>query len=291
MDKVKLALAQLKKYHFWVLCIVIVLIGLLSWAWATEDLATQTDKRIKTLEGEFSGVQGVNSRPEHPNAGVIQAIHEAIDGGGNPQAGLKGNVHEAWKSLYKEQKDNNPLPTVLGDTFREHFEQLRDFDQQVSTEKLSADERDRRRNEILDNNDRDRYLNQIQEYFPKLFELIDVRRPKGTGGATSEVAHPPRHHFLHGGRPGSNPAAHNGGATTEIKGMTGVVEWDDANQHQIKEQFIWQHTPSVLEVRLSLENLWVYQALLRIIHDTNEKATYENAAIRKIFRWKSASKP
>ena len=64
--------------------------------------------------------------------------------------------------------------------------------------------------------------------------------------------------------------------------MTGVVDWDDGNQHQITDQFIWQHTPSVLEVRLSLENLWVYYALLSIIHDTNEKANYENAPIRKI---------
>ena len=76
--------------------------------------------------------------------------------------------------------------------------------------------------------------------------------------------------------------SHYGGPPAETREMTGVVDWDDGNQHQITDQFIWQHTPSVLEVRLSLENLWVDDALLSIIHDTNEKANYENAPIRKI---------
>ena len=71
MDKVKLALAKLKKYHFWVLCVLIVLIGLLSWAWATQDLASQTEAHVKVLEGEVSGPRRefaarASQRPRHP---------------------------------------------------------------------------------------------------------------------------------------------------------------------------------------------------------------------------------
>ena len=73
----------------------------------------------------------------------------------------------------------------------------------------------------------------------------------------------------------------------------GLVEWEndwgDANRKEILDRFRWRRTPSSGAVLLAQEDLWVYEALLRIILNTNEKTatgseavTYENVAVRKI---------
>ena len=249
MDKVKLALTQLKKHHFWVLCGLIVVTALLSWAQATGDLAGQTEKRIKALEGEFATVQNVNLQPNHPNETVIKAIREAIDGASD-KPGVKHNVLRAWTILYDEQKNKNALPDVLGKRFKEHFENLPP-------------------NGELDPDDLDTYMYQIEKYFPKLFRMIDLRRRKDT--SLDVVLNQP-----------TPKDQHNTGEKAERVDMVGTVEWDRANLDPLLKRFHWIGRPETKDVRLAQEDLWVYESLLRIIKDTNEGTTYDTAAIRKI---------
>ncbi len=65
--------------------------------------------------------------------------------------------------------------------------------------------------------------------------------------------------------------------------MVGVLEWDESDRNRIMRQFQWEETPDTQTVRLAQEDLWVYEALLRIIEKTNKGTTYENAAIKGVL--------
>ncbi|KKK92557.1 hypothetical protein LCGC14_2701720, partial [marine sediment metagenome] len=52
-----IALAVLKKYHFWFLCGLVVLVSLGAWFKATTDLAEQFAARKQTLDSRFGAVE------------------------------------------------------------------------------------------------------------------------------------------------------------------------------------------------------------------------------------------
>ncbi|GAF83142.1 unnamed protein product, partial [marine sediment metagenome] len=148
MEKFNKFLTVLKKYQFWVICGSVLVTTLVCWWMATRGLAGQFEKRKTKLEGDF---RGVVVQPNHPNEGVIKAIHERRDL-------LKRGVYEAWEILYREQKEKNPLPEVLGPAFKRQFESLKP-------------------GEELSHINREIYLNFIEEHLPTLLEKVDVRRP------------------------------------------------------------------------------------------------------------------
>ena len=60
-------------------------------------------------------------------------------------------------------------------------------------------------------------------------------------------------------------------------------DWDDTDRGQVLGHFDWPETPSTFQVVMAQEDLWVYEALLRVIKKANEGATTQaNAAIKKI---------
>lgn len=95
---------------------------------------------------------------------------------------------------------------------------------------------------------RETYQTFIPRYFPKLFSLVNIR-----AAATSK---------------------------------SGVVDWSEASRKAMQASYSsWVTTPSSLAVRLAQEDLWVYEALLRIIKDTNAGATeHPNASVKRIDR-------
>ncbi len=63
----------------------------------------------------------------------------------------------------------------------------------------------------------------------------------------------------------------------------GTVEWNKSDYDALVHQFEWPETPSTLAIILAQEDLWVYEALARVIQRTNEGATgYANAAVKQI---------
>ncbi|MFZ5831178.1 MAG: hypothetical protein ACOY3P_13895, partial [Planctomycetota bacterium] len=63
----------------------------------------------------------------------------------------------------------------------------------------------------------------------------------------------------------------------------GIVEWTDADRLAVEGRFVWPSRPNTLQVRLAQEDLWVYEALLRVIRSTNSGATdYYNAPVKRL---------
>ncbi|NLF06860.1 MAG: hypothetical protein GX594_02640 [Pirellulaceae bacterium] len=248
MDKLRPTIEAIKKYHFWVLCGALVLTVLVCWWMSTSGMAEQFNTQESKIKNAFSGVQGIQSG--HPNQRTIDEIKKR-------DAELKQNVFEAWEVLYKEQKEKNPFPTEeLGEDFQRQFETLRP-------------------QEELARRYRERYQNFIKERLPKLKKMIDALHPIEPEG--DEAAGVPAAAGLaKGGELGG--VGRIGGAEAE---WVGVVEWLDADYAKLESKFFWQQAPTTLAVVHAQEDLWVYEALLRVIKNTNEGATNQNNAIVK----------
>jgi hypothetical protein len=243
MDQLKVALAWLAKYHFWVLNALIVLVGLGVWFLATGTLEAEYNSRKQKIDGDFQTMQGIQSEQQHPNERVVQAAHAK-------QEELKKKVMDAWRTLYKQQEAKNPWPDVLG----------QDFVNFIKSQPVDAE---------IPSHLREVYQNFIIQRFPRLLELIDVRRPKpGTKAAE---------------KPSATGELATGEAEPKPSDYTGMVFWNENNLKAIQEPYKWGSLPSTLQVRMAQEDLWVYEALLRIIRNTNEGAKdYYKAPVRRI---------
>jgi hypothetical protein len=280
MNKLHNFLAFLKKYHFWIICGMVLVTTLACWWWSTAGLAGQFQARRTKIEGDFSAL---NIPMNHPNEGVINDVRKK-------EAELKQRVYDAGEILYREQKKNNPFPAELGEDFKEKFESL-----QPQRE--------------LDREYRDRYQNYIEQHFPTLKETVDVRRPpeeaEETGGGAAGSRGAPRRRGIggppmgaargmYGGEGGGRPMRGDMSGMPGMPGMPGtlgsnelpwigVVDWNDTDYDKLVQGFKWLETPSTMEVVLAQEDLWVYEALLRVIKSTNEKATNRaNAVVSRI---------
>ena len=183
MDKVKMALVQLKKHHFWVLCLLIMVTVLVVWSLASAGVESDTGKRVSVLDKETSDVGTVLATTNPPNPGVVRAIRELISGTPTSE-GLKQEVVRAWHFLYQKQTENNPLPKVLDATFVKDFQQL---EMGQITE--------------LPESDLEQYQNNIHRYvFPEeipgkkpvkhqewLFDRVNLRVPKNAGHGEAAV--------------------------------------------------------------------------------------------------------
>ena len=118
-------------------------------------------------------------------------------------------------------------------------------------------------------------------HFPKLAKLIDRRyvpEDSGTGGKVL---------------PGPGPMG-KGNAAANAQAV-GLVWWEDADFEKMEERFFTHRTdvPSPLEVLTAQEDLWVYEALLRVILNTNntssdpakyvKPANHKMAAVKRII--------
>ncbi len=278
MDQLKVVLQGIKKHHFWVLCGVIVVVVLAVWWSATSGLAGRIDERKKDLEGKMTNVRNIASQPLHENQEVLTGIQGS-------QKDTTAGVEKAWDFLYKRQTNVMKWPD-LGYGFRDYMELL----------PPDAEIPDRFR---------DLYMNFIQGHFPTLYEIVDIRLPAqldeqakpilDENGKVKKVD--PFESALGGAGysgPGEGmpmPSARYPGAGYEGPGMrttgqgnlVGLVHWNLADLRRIRDRLYWTNRPATIQVRLAQENLWVYEALLRVIAATNEGATnYYNAAVKQI---------
>jgi hypothetical protein len=264
MDKLRIVLSVVKKYQFWVLGGTLVLISLVCWWLATAGLAAQFQTRQSKIEGAF---KSAIIQPNHPNENVIKNIKEQHEA-------LKRGVFNAWTVLYEEQKEKNRFPVeALGEEFQKKFENL----------KFPKEE--------LDRPYRETYQNYIKRHLPKLRARIDARRPKeekeetpaGGGHPAGRDAPPGAGLGAGGPMAGGAARAAGGGFGGEVE-WVGVVDWDENGDYaRLVSRFDWQEAPSTLAVLLAQEDLWVYEALLQVIRNTNEGATNQaNAAVKRI---------
>lgn len=118
MDKVKQYLELARKHHFWVLCLVSVVAGLVAWYTATKKLKAQFTEYTSQIDGAFSSLKGVAS--DQPHQDWTEGINKETEL-------VAQDVLAAWKALYQEQKDKVFIwPKELSQDFLDAANQLTD---------------------------------------------------------------------------------------------------------------------------------------------------------------------
>ena len=253
MDQVRVALAWLKKHHFWVLSALVALIGFGCWWSAANKMRAEYAKGESTIKTEFSSLKTVRDAAFHPNA----TINERQDAETKKQA---ESVTKLWQQLYDRQREAVlKWPASLSPEFRDEVEK-KQFNDDIPWELRNI------------------YQNYIQQHFPELPKQIGARELEaGVGGPGG------------GGFAASRSFGPEGGGLGP--GQTGteddsdyICEWLD--QNVIREELDFPQRPSALRIWVTQEDLWVYHTLLDVIAKTNQAANatrMSNAAVKTVF--------
>lgn len=273
MDKVKPYLALLKKHHFWLLSLLVVLLSAFAWRTGTSAYDEQLQSNRSKIRSSISSVEQIRNTPNPPNASFAE--------------GLKGITQEqtqstlsAWQTLYDRQKDI-----------------LRWSIQHDQIAALSPEDE-------IPKPIRDEYMNyfaQLPNYWPKLFDIIDPLRteePKpGAPTARGNAAAQPQGGSGTGGRALGNLSINTNRPQSSARGadrsapapnqpkQLGIVEWAQSDRDAIRSRYEWRSTPTSTQVRVAQEDYWIYKTLFEIIANTNQSAgatRNSNAAIKKI---------
>ncbi len=244
MDQVKLILKYLQKYHFWLLSVIAMIVAVAGWMSASRALTSAFTGEKMAILGKFKELTDIQTGGNPPNGQWKEGISKLTDE-------ERKKVKSAWELVYSQQKDLLRWPNELGPDF------LKFINSNPQTAEIPPPLRET-------------YLNTIKGEFPKLLAIIgaDAAGPKTSpGGPTAS---------------GSSPASAPKPPTDA--GPRPKVEWSTDVQTQIQKQLDFPVTPSSPEIRLTQEDLWVYAALLNIVHKVNEGKYV--APLRKITSMK-----
>jgi hypothetical protein len=267
MDKMKGLTKWLKKYHFWVLVVVLLLVGFAVFWLATGSLAEESDADKSKIKQQFSSMDDLARFERHPNDEYSKFMDGQI-------VKTRDSVQEAWEVKYDKQGNLFEWPEGLGKDFLDAVKDLRPIE---ATVPFPTGE------EPLKINLRERYRLYIKRELPKLAEMI------GADPNTPTAARPG---FGFGGAPPAGGGEENGTGKTS----TERIVW--LNQQEIQDNhFDWSRqqpsVPSTLQVLYAQEDLWVLTALMEIIFKTNggkESAELPISQIDYIRIGKSAQK-
>lgn len=243
MDQVKVIMAVVKKYHFWILSALVLLVGATVWYMASNTLATEFKTNLAKIESADKALaSAVGDNP--PNASFKEKVDKLHDG-------LKAEVADVWKGLYEKQVDLFVWPELVAD----------------SIAKLGPNEPIPERIRAYYND------NVVRDEWKRVFDLVDIRREKGVeedlsgGGGMGGMAS-----SMPGGM--SAPMMMGGSNTGQETPMEGIVYWDKATRAAIIARYYSDKAPpSDLKVRLTQEDLWIFEnALVAVVQQVNANA-------------------
>jgi hypothetical protein len=252
-------LAWLKKQHFWVLCVLVALIGLFCWWSAAGTLSAKYDTDEKKIKAEFTNLNTLQSNPFHPN----DKINERQ---GDETKRLAEEVGKLWQLLYDRQSEGVlKWPDALPEAFRVEVEKLQ-FGQEI------------------DSRLRELYQNYITRHFPKLpekigAEPIDPELASGMAGGGGFTR------MERGPVMAAAPVTGPDGRPIEEEGDF-ICAWAQEDQANVAKELDFPEQPSNLRIWVAQENYWVYHTLLNVIKNTNDAAGAtrpSNAAVRMLY--------
>ncbi|MBI3837713.1 MAG: hypothetical protein HY288_07240 [Planctomycetia bacterium] len=240
MNQLKVILKQFQKYHFWLLCVVAIIAGMVGSMMAARSLSAVYAQEKQKIEAKFNALTGILGTNPYPNSRWKEGVEKL-----NGQE--RTNVGKAWELVYDEQKSLLSWPPQLE----------KDFLDFVADHPPNAE---------IPMRFCERYQNYVKNEFPRLLKIVDAAPSESAKqpGADAAVAR-----AVGGvGAAAANPSQEN----HEYR-----VTWDSTNQGEVRDTLDFRATldrgqvPSSAEVRRAQEDLWVYAALLTIIKNVNDE--------------------
>ena len=111
MDQLKVIGAALKKYNFWVLCLVLLIASTVVWMLAVGSIKEQSQAHLAKIQATLSDAKSVSQISQHPNEQITQSYNAQT-------TQLKQEVFQVWDMLYKKQRTAVlKWPEALGEKF------------------------------------------------------------------------------------------------------------------------------------------------------------------------------
>ncbi len=244
MDQVKNILAVIKKYHFWILCGLAVLVGLGMTISAKSKLLKSYDEEKGKISGVQGQVQPIASSDNPPNQKWVDDDKTKTDAG-------RLEILHAWEKRYDEQA--KAVYQWPADLFPDDPAFLKEF---AAADDQTEKKLDRKTLMELG----DRYIYYIPKVtLPRLAAIIDAEWTVTDEKDAARAAAAP-----------VDTASHK-------------VVWDPADQQTKVENYTWEQRPSRLDMQYAQEEMWVMEALFRAIQRANgdAKGSYD-AAVRRL---------
>lgn len=294
MDQLKKQLQVIKKYSFWIMCVVVLGLSVTCWYLATSELNKQTTENASSIKTQVSALDSVRSKSPHPNDSTIKGMNSLT-------SVVADDVVKGWDELANGQEKVLKWPETFDKDFQDAVRGLRPIELAVSVsaagEKLS---------EGLSAGNRKLYQTFIQfELEKNLAKTIGAtwkasaqNISRGSGAAGMPGGGPPGGLSMpsSGGAGGSTPSLDSG--MPVAGGMGGVagrpnpddralVLWKGDNQQEIVSThfgFIADtDAPTTLQILYAQEDLWVLQNILGIIKRSNIDASARHEAAIKVI--------
>ncbi|MHB9066308.1 MAG: hypothetical protein ACYC4B_21120 [Pirellulaceae bacterium] len=157
MDQLKQAFSVLKKHHFWLLCILIVVLYVGTWFMSTSSMTKATEARTGVISSAFSSGDRIAQIQNHPNPASAEMM-ESLNRAEAEQVRL------AWERRFREQEDVLVWPQELLPDFIAAVEPLKPIEAKVEFPTPPQQE--------LKMEFRNRYRDYIRKELPKLAEII-----------------------------------------------------------------------------------------------------------------------
>jgi len=276
MDKLRPAIAFLRKYYFWVFALVVLLVGIGGWYMSTATLDKEYLARSQEIDTRLSSARQIASTANHPNTQYQDEMQTWL-------TQYRDDIDQAWQKKWEAQQEVLTWPPELnvgGSNFSDivngillgrPIEALTEEDKPMSVAK------------------RELYRDYIKEELPKLAEIIHARwAPSGSGGGGGQFgieAFDGGGGFEGGGQIGM------GGRNANTVEKPPLVMWNPTNQANIQSKsFDWsgnnnnqgmgisgpgsatagnRNVPTTKEVLYAQENLWVLKNIMNVIAQTN----------------------
>lgn len=276
MTKFQIVLAYIKKYIFWVitgLCLVVTLIIGTS---VTGSKQAEFKAKVAEIDNHFSDIQRLAGQ-EVPNEMVVDQKKKDVQN-------LKETIVDAWYQLYNPQVQyfENLWPNfrnAKGDVDAQAADYLDEL-QKTWRSQTVFDPADTMQSEVQDAYRQ--YVTQIQEldFMTRYKIYVPQSGVDGMEGAG-----------MINGIINNQVQETTGTAGVELP-SEGMCTWDDVNRQQMRRRFrILSRrigngkTNSTRKVLLVQEDIWMYDILLGAISKMNEKSEgSHDAVVKRIFR-------
>jgi len=295
MDKVKAQLALVKQHSFWIMCVGILIVCLVSWYMSTKAINAEREKQLADIKGVFDQLTTIkSSNPEHPN----RETEQGMDAFNKTYA---QEVFDAWQKQYDRQVDVLVWPQSFREDpqFIAQVEKLRPIEVVPFPTPITSD---------VEIDSRRLYRDYIAGEIPRLADIIGAKwvavPTAGMGGDTgyggsadggSGLGSAMGSRGGPGGYPGSSGSGgypgsgEYGGTGTDGTGIPledkSIVIWSPENQqHLLSTHFAFVSRsipPTTLEVLYAQEDLWVLENLMQLIRAANGDAVARHEATIK----------
>jgi hypothetical protein len=224
-DSLRPTLTALVKYHFWILAALVPLLLLPAIVSANGVLRRAITLQKSSIDGHVAALRSVSGDPEHPNDRWVDSINAQT-------AAIEAGILREWEVFWESQEALRAWPQELGADFLEAIEAVESG----------------RRKTLLDNL-LQRYRNTVPDLVRQLPARMGCQELMGDpqGGAGGREARP-------SGRGGVSNDADSAEASLVLEPLI----WRSEDQQKLYRSFVWQKVPSLPQVRLAQEELWVY---------------------------------